>query len=297
MTIALTAPTSPIAAPLSRRRALGLRARLARPARRARRGARARDRAAPRRCARAAGAHSRRPRRRGGRGRKLPRSDRACADAGPATRSPTCRRRRRGWPTPSRAAKRSPSSATTTSTVRRRRRCSGATCAIAGFAPSSTSPIACSKATGRTRRRSARSPRKARRCSSPSIAAPPATSRSLEARQLGLDVIVIDHHQADEQLPAGARRGQSQPARRSLDARPPRRRRPRVHDRGRGQPRAARARILDAGAAASPISSACSTWSRSARLPTWCRSRASTAPSSPRGCWRCVGATIPGSPP
>ena len=34
-----------------------------------------------------------------------------------------------------------------------------------------------------------------------SIAAPPASSRSREARALGVDVVVIDHHQADEALP------------------------------------------------------------------------------------------------
>ena len=43
---------------------------------------------------------------------------------------------------------------------------------------------------------------------------------------------------------AGGRAGQSEPAGRSLRAQPSRGRRPRVHDRGRGQPRAARARLL-----------------------------------------------------
>ncbi len=44
-------------------------------------------------------------------------------------------------------------------------------------------------------------------------------------------------------------------------------------------------------------SSVSSIWSRSERLRMWCRLRASTALSSPRVCWRCVGATMPGSPP
>ncbi len=43
--------------------------------------------------------------------------------------------------------------------------------------------------------------RAARRCWSPSIAAPPASSRSQRRSALGLDVVVIDHHQADEELP------------------------------------------------------------------------------------------------
>ena len=51
------------------------------------------------------------------------------------------------------------------------------------------------------RRRSARSRGRAQRCSSPSIAAPPASSRSPRPRRLGLDTVVIDHHQADEALP------------------------------------------------------------------------------------------------
>ena len=62
------------------------------------------------------------------------------------------------------------------------------------------------------------------------------------------------------------------------------------------EPRAAPARFLDARRGRSPICSTCSTSSRSAPSPTWCRSRGSTAPSSPRGCWRCAGARMPGSP-
>ena len=70
-----------------------------------------------------------------------------------------------------------------------------------------------------------------------------------EARKLGLDV---DRHRPSSgrrAAAAGARGGQSEPARRSFGARPSRRRRARVHDRGRGQPRAAHARLLDASAA------------------------------------------------
>ena len=95
---------------------------------------------------------------------------------------------------------------------------------------------------------------------------------------------------------AGTGGGQSEPARRSLRARPSRRGRAGVHDRGRGQPRAAATRLLDWRRGRSPIFSACSIWSRSAPSPTWCRSRASTAPSSPRGCWRCAGARTSASP-
>ena len=104
-----------------------------------------------------------------------------------------------------------------------------------------------------------------------------------EARRLGLDVIVIDHHQADEQLP---------PALAVVNPN-------RLDDLSELGHLAAvglvfmtvvalnrelrRARLLDGGAAASPICSASSISSRSAPSPTWCRSRASTAPSSPRG--------------
>ena len=265
-----------------------------RSARRARRSARARDRATPRGYARAAGAHSCRPRRRGGRGRELPRSDRARADAGPAHARRHAHRRGGGSPKRSSAAKRSPSSATTMSTARRPRRCWGDTCAIAACTPLIHIPDRLFEGYGPN----AEAVRAlAARGATLLVAVDCGTTSHeplLEARKLGLDVIVIDHHQADERLPRGAGGGQSQPARRSLEARPSRRRRPRVHDRGRGQPRTARARVLDAGARRSRTSLASSIWSRSARSPTWCRSRASTAPSSPRACSRCAGATIPG---
>ena len=64
-----------------------------------------------------------------------------------------------------------------------------------------------------------------------------------EAKALGIDVVVIDHHQADEALPPARRDRQSEPARRSLRAWPSRRGRARVHDRGGGQPRVARAAV------------------------------------------------------
>ena len=48
-----------------------------------------------------------------------------------------------------------------------------------------------------------------------------------EARTLGVDVVVIDHHQADEELPPAVADRQSEPARRSVRPRPSRRRGPR----------------------------------------------------------------------
>ena len=93
---------------------------------------------------------------------------------------------------------------------------------------------------------------------------------------------------------ASGRHRQSQPARRSLQARASRGGRARVPHHRRGQPRAAPPRLLVADARPSPISSARSTSSRSAPSPTWCRSRASTAPSSPKACSPCAGATMSG---
>ena len=69
-----------------------------------------------------------------------------------------------------------------------------------------------------------------------------------EAARLGLDTVVIDHHQADEELPKATIVNPNR-QRRSLRARPSRRRRPRVPDHRRGQPRAAPARLLDCVAA------------------------------------------------
>ena len=109
-------------------------------------------------------------------------------------------------------------------------------------------------------RRSARSPSAARRCWSPSIVAPPVSSRSRKRARLGLDVVVIDHHQADEVLAAGGRDRQSEPARRSFRPRPSRRGRARLHDRGRasiGELR--RARLSGPPRGPSPICWTCST--------------------------------------
>ena len=181
---------------------------------------------------------------------------------------------------------RSRSSATTTSTARPRRRCSRGTCASAGCAPIIHIPDRLFEGYG------------------------PNVEAIRGARRAGRDAAGhgrLRHHQPraargsaqarprrDRDRPssgrraaaAGARGGQSQPARRSLGARPSRRGRARVHDRGRAQPRAAPRADSGRRARPSPICSAASISSRSAPSPTWCRSRASTAPSSPRACSR-----------
>ena len=92
-----------------------------------------------------------------------------------------------------------------------------------------------------------------------------------EAKALGMDVVVIDHHQADEALPPATRNRQSEPARRSLRAGLSRRGRARVHDRGGGQSRIARPRFLDRCAARARSAVVSSTMWRSAPSPTWCR--------------------------
>ena len=273
----------------------GDRPRLARPARRARRGARARHRAAPRHCrncwrACSPGAASRSTTCRG-----LPRSDRASADA----RSVRADRHGRGGGAHRRrgrcAARASRSSATTTSTARPRRRCWRASCGTAGLEPIDPHPRpACSKATARTSRRSARSPSAARRCSSPSIAAPPAIEPLAEAARLGLDVVVIDHHLADEELP---------PALAVVNPN-------RLDDlsglghlaavglvfmtRGGGEPRAARARLLERGAAGARPARPARPGRARHRRRRGAAATGSTAPSSPRDCWRCAGASMSG---
>ena len=104
-----------------------------------------------------------------------------------------------------------------------------------------------------------------------------------EAKELGLDVVVIDHHQADEALPpadalVNPNRLDDLSGLNHLAAV-----RPRVHDRGRGQSRTAQARLLARAAARAGPARLCSISWRSARSPTWCRSRGSTAPSSSKG--------------
>ena len=91
------------------------------------------------------------------------------------------------------------------------------------------------------------------------------------ANALGIDVVVIDHHQADEALPPARGDRQSEPARRSFRTRLSRRGRARVHDRGGGQSRVARPRFLDRGAARARSARRFSTTWRSAPSPTWCR--------------------------
>ena len=81
---------------------------------------------------------------------------------------------------------------------------------------------------------------------------------------------------------AGGRGGQSQPRRRSLAARPSRRRRARLRHLGGAEPRPCARAISGTRRGRSPICCPRCIWSRSAPSPTWCRSRASTALSSPR---------------
>ena len=191
-------------------------------------GARARHRAAARRAG-TAGARARRPRRRGRRGRGLPRSDRAAADARSAHASPAWSRRRQRLADAIERGEQvaifgdydvdgATSSALLARFLRDRRHSSR----------SSISPTGSSKATARTSRRSARSPSAARRCSSPSIAAPPASSRSPRrggsASTSSSSITIRPTRRCRD-----AMRGQSEPARRSVGARPSRRRRPRVH--------------------------------------------------------------------
>ena len=89
-----------------------------------------------------------------------------------------------------------------TSTGRLRPRCWGAILPIAACVPSFTSPTGCSKVTGRiaeaigTLASQGATLLVAVDCGTTSHAA------LLEARKLGLDVIVIDHHQAEEELPS-----------------------------------------------------------------------------------------------
>ena len=100
------------------------------------------------------------------------------------------------------AARRSRSSATTTSTARP----SAATLARflrhGGIDPIIHIPDRLFEGYGPECRGDPRARRRAaRRCWSPSIAAPPATSRWRRRARLGMETIVIDHHLADETLP------------------------------------------------------------------------------------------------
>ena len=151
--------------------------------------------------ARTARPHHRRPRYRGRRGRGLSRSDDQAADARPLR----AHRHGGGGDPPRRCRRagrdRSPSSATTTSTARPRRRCSRAFCATAasirlihipdrifeGYGPN-VEAIRALAERGATLLVTVD-------CGTTSI------EPLAEAKQLGLDVVVIDHHQADEMLP------------------------------------------------------------------------------------------------
>ena len=258
-------------AALPRRAPVGVRARLARPARRARRPrARSRSRSAtacPELLARVLA----------GRGveaddgRGLPRSDRAAADARPgradrhAEGGVTHRRRDRA-PREDRDLRR----------LRRRRRDLGgaagavpAPCRHRAADPHPRPPLRGLRAERRGGPRARREA--ARRCSSPSIAAPPASSRSPRrsssastwssstitrpTRRCRRRDALVNPNRLDDLSRLGHLA--------AVGAR--------VHDRGRGQPRAAQARLLDARRGRSRTCSTCSISWRSAPSPTWCR--------------------------
>ena len=233
-------------------------------------GARARDRAAPRRAG-AAGAHPRRARRRGRRGRGIPRSDRAAADAG----SGHADRHGEGGGAHRRRDRARRAGRDLRRLRRRRRDLGGAAGALPApwrpRAARSTSRTASSRATARTSRRSARLPRSGATllvtvdCGTTSIE-PLAEAQAARPRRRR------DRPSSGRRGAAAGRcAGQSEPAGRSLGARPSRRRRPGVHGRGRGQPRAAQARLLDTCCGRSRTCSTRSISSRSAPSPTWCR--------------------------
>ena len=98
----------------------------------------------------------------------------------------------------------SPFSATTTSTAPPPRRCCAAICGIAGSIRSSISPTASSRAMGRTSTRSARFAEKGAKLLVTVDCGTTSLEPLAEAAKLGLDTVVIDHHQADEELPAAA---------------------------------------------------------------------------------------------
>ena len=87
------------------------------------------------------------------------------------------------------------------------------------------------------------------------------------AAEAGLDVIVVDHHVGRAAAAAGRRGRQSEPARRDQPARRAGRGRGRLPAGRRGQPGAARGRLVRR-AAPSPTCCNGSTWWRSARCAT-----------------------------
>ena len=97
----------------------------------------------------------------------------------------------------------SPSTATTTSTASARRRCSCGRCAASGPPSTGTCPIARPTDTASTSTPCAGSPSAARACSSRRTARSAPSARSPQARALGIDVVVTDHHapRADGSLP------------------------------------------------------------------------------------------------
>ena len=97
------------------------------------------------------------------------------------------------------------------------------------------------------------------------------------ARELGLDLIITDHHEPDTEPPGRVRRRQSQAARLHVCRQAPRRRR------RRAEARPGAVRAIGQDAAGCPRSSRSP---RSARSPTSCRWSARTA-SSPSSACRC----------
>ena len=247
-------------------------------------GARAGHRAAPR-PAGTAGARAGRPRRRGRRGRGLSRPHRAPADARSARAHRNgSRRRARIADAVTRGEKRRDFRR-----LRRRWRhrlgAAGAlSCANAGSIRSCIFPDRIFEGYG-PNVEAIRSLRRARRDAAGHrrLRHHQHRSRSAEAKKLGLDAVVDRSSPGRRGPAAGAGDRQSQPARRSLRARPSRRRRAGVPHAGGGEPRSCASAASGRRRGRSPICCRCSIWSRSAPSPTWCRSRASTAPSSPRG--------------
>ena len=98
-------------------------------------------------------------------------------------------------------ASRSRFSATTMSMVRRLRRCCAGICATAGSIRSSIFRIGCSRATARMSMRCGRLRERGAKLLVTVDCGTTSPDALAEAAMLGLDAVVIDHHQADEQLP------------------------------------------------------------------------------------------------